>query len=857
MKSSRTVSVSPSRIPARLVASLALALVAAGAARAQSYTSTSSTLAWNASRWNNSANGPTYTAAFTANNAVYFTSGNYSFAGMGAATNVGNVTVSNNVSVNFAGIGSSFGTNGAVRTISLGSGSTFDFNGQAISTTAGTGFIISGSGVFGTGTYSSTTNAQSFTISSGTVIARGTTGLGNGSASVLNLNGGTLASNGNRAFDNTRFGGGISIGGNVQFGELSTVVSLASSTANLSFANNFSLGNFRRTFTQGNNGTNTFLGIISGTDSADLTFAANANVTGSFVLSGANTYSGNTTISGGTLALASTGTFANSPVITVGSTGSTGTVLDLTAKSAFSFGSAQTVKGIGTINIGASKTVTVAGTLAPGNSIGTNTITGNLALTGTLQSELGTPGATASAGVSDRTAVSGDLNLTGSTLQLVNNSGANSQGSAGAGAYRLATYGGTLTGTFNTITNPLSSTLHEVVSYGSGNVDLALYRQATATAPTSSVNLGNVRVGNDLTGSASITNASSDDGFSEQLKGTVTGSGTGFTGVAGGSSGTVNYSVTTSAAGVQTGTATVVLKSTGVGSYADTTLSTTSVSLSGAAYNPASAAASQTVNIKTRVDVAGTASVSLTNTGAADAPYQETLGTTGFTGITNGFTATGSATGIAGGASSSGTLAVGGTFASSGLYSGSATLGLKTEAVNSSGLGTLAITGQTVNINVTAYDLASPSFTKTSGAGNFSGLTLDFGTVSIGTTYTATLNLANASGDFRDSLGGTFAYTGSGSISSTVVDLSSIAAGSSNSFTVSFTAATAGTYTGTIRFSGLSKQANLADVQLTSQDIAITGTAIPEPSAGAALAGVGMIGVALYRRRPNAAKRAV
>lgn len=609
------------------------------------------------------------------------------------------------------------------------------------------------------------------------------------------------------------------------------------------------------TLTVGDQRDSTFGGVISSSGSPTSSLVKQG--TGTLTLSGANTYSGNTTISGGTLALASTGSFANSPVITVGSTGSTGTVLDLTAKSAFSFDSAQTVKGIGTINIGASKTVTVAGTLAPGNSIGTNTITGNLALTGTLQSELGTPGATASAGVSDRTAVSGDLNLTGSTLQLVNNSGANSQGSAGAGAYRLATYGGTLTGTFNTITNPLSSTLHEVVSYGSGNVDLALYRQATATAPTSSVNLGNVRVGNDLTGSASITNASSDDGFSEQLKGTVTGSGTGFTGVAGGSSGTVNYSVTTSAAGVQTGTATVVLKSTGVGSYADTTLSTTSVSLSGAAYNPASAAASQTVNIKTRVDVAGTASVSLTNTGAADAPYQETLGTTGFTGITNGFTATGSATGIAGGASSSGTLAVGGTFASSGLYGGSATLGLKTEAVNSSGLGTLAITGQTVNINVTAYDLASPSFTKTSGAGNFSGLTLDFGTVSIGTTYTATLNLANASGDFRDSLGGTFAYTGSGSISSTVVDLSSIAAGSSNSFTVSFTAATAGTYTGTIRFSGLSKQANLADVQLTSQDIAITGTAIPEPSAGAALAGVGMIGVALYRRRPNAAKRAV
>jgi len=648
-----------------------------------------------------------------------------------------------------------------------------------------------------------------------------------GQASSSNL--GTLDLNGR----NQQIAGLNSTSGTYSGTNTNTVTSTAAATLTIGGSGTYAYSD----------GTAANSGIISGAISLV------KSGSGTQTLGGANTYTGNTTISAGTLALGSAGTLASSPVITVGSTGSTGTVLDLTAKSAFSFAGTQTVKGIGTINIGASKTVTIAGTLAPGNSIGTNTITGNLALTGTLQSELGTSGATASAGVSDRTDVSGNLNLTGSTLQLVNNSGANSQGSAGAGAYRLATYGGSLTGTFSTITNPLSATLHEVVSYGSGNVDLALYRLATATAPTSSVNLGNVRVGDALTGTASITNSASSDGFSEQLKATVTGSGTGFTAVAGGSSGTVNYSLATSAAGVQSGNASVVLKSTGAGTYADTTLSTTAVSLSGAAYNPASAAASQTVNIKTRVDVAGTASVSLANTGAASATYQETLGTTGFSGITDGFTATGSATGIAGGASGSGTLSVGGTFSSSGTYSGSATLGLQTQAVNSSGLGNLAITGQTVNINVTAYDLASPSFTKTSGVGSFGGLSLDFGTVSIGTTYTATFDLANASGAFRDYLGGTFTYTGAGSISSTAADVTSLAAGSSTAFTVTFNPTTVGTYTGTIRFTGLSKQTDLADVQLAAQNIAITGTAIPEPSAYAALVGVGVISAALYRRR--------
>ena len=58
-------------------------------------------------------------------------------------------------------------------------------------------------------------------------------------------------------------------------------------------------------------------------------------------------------------------------------------------------------------------------------------------------------------------------------------------------------------------------------------------------------------------------NSASSDGFSELLKATVTGNGTGFTGVAGGSSGTINYSNATSTAGTKTGSASVVLKSTG------------------------------------------------------------------------------------------------------------------------------------------------------------------------------------------------------------------------------------------------------------------------------------------------------
>ncbi len=280
-----------------------------GIGRAQtSFTSTTATTAWNAARWNNTTDAAPYTSSFTANNAVLFTSGTYTFAGMGATTNVGNVTVASGVTVNFASIGSTYATGGAVRTIDVGSGGLFDLNGNSVSTAAGTGFIKSGLGVFGTG---GGTFTGGFTLNAGTVIARGTTGLGSGASNILTLNGGTLASNNTRTFDNTRFGGGIVIGGDVQFGELATNVSLASSSANLSFANNVSLGSSTRTFVQGNNGTNTFSGIISNT-SGGLTFAANASTDGRFeITNAANTFTGEIKINGGEVRFTADGSLGN------------------------------------------------------------------------------------------------------------------------------------------------------------------------------------------------------------------------------------------------------------------------------------------------------------------------------------------------------------------------------------------------------------------------------------------------------------------------------------------------------------------------------------------------------------------
>ncbi len=286
-------------------------------AKAASFTSTSATTAWNTGRWNNTADGPSYTSAYTANNDVSFTSGTYSFAGMGASINVGNITVASGVTVNFPTLSNSLATNGTVRTIDVGSGGLFDFNGLSLSTAAGTGFNKTGSGVLGTGAGAFT---GGFTLTAGTVVARGTTGMGSGATNTLVLNGGTFAANATRAFDNTRFGAGITIGGNVQFGELATVVSIANSTANLSFANNVALGAATRTLTIGNNGTTTFSGIISGTTGTGLSISANSGTTGRIIISGlSNTYDGPTTINSGILSV--TGSLASGSAVTVKNTG--------------------------------------------------------------------------------------------------------------------------------------------------------------------------------------------------------------------------------------------------------------------------------------------------------------------------------------------------------------------------------------------------------------------------------------------------------------------------------------------------------------------------------------------------------
>ncbi|MEI7954447.1 MAG: autotransporter-associated beta strand repeat-containing protein, partial [Verrucomicrobiota bacterium] len=337
----------------------------------------------------------------------------------------------------------------------------------------------------------------------------------------------------------------------------------------------------------------TISGVISGSG-MNLTKSG----AGLLTLSAANTYTGATTLSAGNLTIASSGSINASSGLTIQG----GTLIENSATAlvpAITFGgTGGTLGGTGTLT--QLLTVPVGNTLSPGtNSIGTLSFGNGLTIAGGYAAQLGTPNATAASGLSDRSVVTGNLTLTGGTLALSDNAGANSQGAAAAGAYRLITFTGNLSGTFASVTNPLSATLHEKVVYAgasASSVDLSLFRLATANTLTTPLNLGTFHLGATSSGTAlSVTNTAANDGFSEKLSATI-GSATGDVVVSGSVSqlaaqSTNNTSllanVNVSTVGSKSGTATVSLNSDGTGTsgYGTTAIGTQTLTLTGTVYS--------------------------------------------------------------------------------------------------------------------------------------------------------------------------------------------------------------------------------------------------------------------------------
>lgn len=174
------------------------------------------------------------------------------------------------------------------------------------------------------------------------------------------------------------------------------------------------------------------------------------HLAGTTLLTGdSSTFNGTTTVSGGKLSV----------------NGALGGTVNVEA--------GGTLGGSGTVGTtGLTTSVADGGHIAPGNSAGTLSVVGNLALSSgsILDFELGSPGSSAGApGTSDRIDIAGNLVLDG-TLNLAQ-SGAPADGTAGLGYYRLMTYGGSLADNGLGVGATPTAGRYEIQA-GGGNVDL-------------------------------------------------------------------------------------------------------------------------------------------------------------------------------------------------------------------------------------------------------------------------------------------------------------------------------------------------------------------------------------------------
>jgi alpha-L-fucosidase len=388
-------------------------------------------------------NGGTLQAAIP--NANFLTADTVNVLGGGAKidSNSNAITISKPLA---AGIGNGGLTKSGASTLTLtakptGSAMNLTANNGTLKLAA-TGFAFNNPGGFG--------NGGTLTANSGaTLELNGPYNLGY--SQPLVVNGGTVTITSGFSFDgqqyteNVHFSGGGTISGNaMRLGELGdggTVSVTGSVPATIQtgfFLINASgkTGKFNVTSTGGSAADLTISGVIadySGAPGLPLIKSGN----GILRLSATNTYSGATTVSAGKLQV------------------------DCVLGSAITVNPFATLCGSGRTT--GSINIQSGATIAPGAGGCATLSTGTATLTGTYACEVDGPN-------SDRLAVTGNLNLTGSRLALTTPGSA-----ATANSYVIASYTGSLTGTFGSVTG-LPST--HAVSYDSGNKQILLTRNS-------------------------------------------------------------------------------------------------------------------------------------------------------------------------------------------------------------------------------------------------------------------------------------------------------------------------------------------------------------------------------------------
>lgn len=415
------------------------------------------------------------------------------------------------------------------------------------------------------------------------------------------------------------------------------------------------------------------------------------------------------------------------------------------------------------------------------------------------------------------------------------------------------------------IVNNFDNTRSQLLSITSA-AGAAAYRYAEPVVNPVLIDLVS-RVGGSASAVVGVSNAAPADGFSEGLNASFGAAPAGFSAggsisnlAAGGTDGTsLQVSLVTGTSGAFGGTVGVNLVSTGAGTsgLADTSLGTTNIGLSGRVYAPA-VAQLNTPTVSFGIvhvgDVVGTQAISVTN--AASGALTDTLNAS-FAAVGGPFSGGGSFSGLGAGSTSAGAITVGLSTAAAGVFNGTATIDATSHNPE---LADLAL--PTLNVGVTAQvnSFANGVFEKLSGDGIFSRsgdeFTLDFGTLTLGSSVDAQLAVLNDVLGPADLLDGEFFTEGALHFTATGFDaFADVAAGESfGGLSLAFDATMGGDFESRFRLSLVGHnaggyRASMGDIFLNVH-ANVNVAAIPEPETYALiLAGLGLLGFVARRRR--------
>jgi autotransporter-associated beta strand protein len=430
-----------------LVAALTLAGFALAASSAlaatQYYKSTTAANAWTGSFWGSSGAEPFTSAWVSGSDADFVDNGGIALALTGATTQFASITANESVTLTAAG---TLGTGGTVASVTVASGKTLNFQGQALSTAAGTGFIKNGLGTW------SLANGNAylggFTLNAGTVAVGGVNAMGAGG--TLTINGGTIRSTATAARDLSGKYTSITIGGDFTLGDAvnNGALTFATTSVNLGAANRIITLNSAATF-----GTSA---VISGDAGVGFTKTG----TGTLTLQGANTFSGGVTILSGTVDSKTTQTTLGSGTLVIGGTGGVNPVFQTGVNNANAVQVNANTTGTSIIaaNGVGSGTVMSGGITLNSANLNVRTFSAGTTAAVTLSGGVTGTGNLLINNLSNGVAATGKVTLNGATIDIVGT--VTSQGNGPTANVISAVIGANVTGVVvpNTTTTPLNLT---------------------------------------------------------------------------------------------------------------------------------------------------------------------------------------------------------------------------------------------------------------------------------------------------------------------------------------------------------------------------------------------------------------